>query len=233
MRNKADAHRICYLAPMNHSPLPLSERARMARRFRGFLPVVVDVESGGFNPETDALLEVAAVLLDFDDEGLLRPVATHAHHILPFEGANLDPNALEFNGITDPWHPFRGAKEESVALRALFAEIRRAVKDSGCTRAILVGHNPGLDLGCINAASRRAGLKRNPFHPFSTFDTATLAGVAYGQTVLARAVQEAGLPWDAAQAHSAIYDAEITAALFCDIVNRWDSRRAADLGPAP
>lgn len=199
----------------------------MARRFRGFLPVVVDIESGGFDPVNDALLEVAAVLLDFDDEGLLRPVATHAHHILPFEGANLDPKALEFNGITDPWHPFRGAVNEGVALRALFGEIRRAVQTSGCTRAILVGHNPGLDLGCINAAANRAGLKRNPFHPFSAFDTATLAGVAYGQTVLARAAQEAGLAWDGTQAHSAIYDAEITAALFCEIVNRWDARRTA------
>lgn len=196
----------------------------MATRFRGFLPVVVDVEAGGFNPETDALLEIAAVLLDFDAEGTLRPVATHARHVLPFEGARLDPKALEFNGIVDPWHPFRAAVSEGVALHALFGVIRRAVRASGCTRAILVGHNPGLDLGCINAAARRAGIKRNPFHPFSTFDTATLAGVAYGQTVLARAAQSAGLAWDEAQAHSAIYDAEITAALFCGIVNRWDGK---------
>ena len=207
-----------------------SERTRMAMRFRGFLPVVVDVEAGGFNPETDALLEIAAVLLDFGADGTLQPVSTHAQHVLPFAGAHLDPKALEFNGILDPWHPFRAAVEEGEALRALFGVIRRAVRASGCTRAILVGHNPGLDLGCINAAARRAGVKHNPFHPFSTFDTATLAGLAYGQTVLARAVRSAGLAWDESQAHSAIYDAEITAALFCDIVNRWDGRQRAD-GP--
>lgn len=194
----------------------------MAARFRGFLPVVVDVETGGFDPRTDALLEVAAVLLDFDADGLLRPVETLAEHVLPFAGARLEPKALEFNGITDPWHPFRGALEEGEALRRLFGPIRHAVKASGCTRAILVGHNPQLDLGSIHAAAERAGVKRNPFHPFSSFDTATLAGLAYGQTVLARAAQAAGLGWDEKQAHSAIYDAEITAALFCAIVNRWD-----------
>jgi ribonuclease T len=67
----------------------------------------------------------------------------------------------------------------------------------------------------------RSGIKRNPFHPFSSFDTATLCGVAYGQTVLSRAVKAAGLIWDEESAHSAAYDAEITADVFCDIVNRF------------
>lgn len=192
-------------------------------RFRGFLPVVVDVEAGGFNPATDALLEVAAVLLGFDDEGKLVRVATHAENVLPFAGARLDPAALEFTGIRDPWHPFRGALEEGEALRRIFAAVRTAVRDTGCTRAILVGHNPSLDLAYVNTAATRAGVKRNPFHPFSTFDTATLAGVAYGQTVLARAARCAGLDWDESRAHTAIYDAEMTADLFCDIVNRWDA----------
>lgn len=200
----------------------MTRTTRMAMRFRGFLPVVIDVETGGFDPRTDALLEIAAVLLDFDGDGALRPVETLAEHVLPFAGARLDPKALAFNGITDPWHPFRGAVEEGEALARLFRPIRRAVKASGCSRAILVGHNPQLDLGCVHAAAERAGVKRNPFHPFSSFDTATLAGLAYGQTVLARAASAAGLDWDATQAHSAIYDAEITAALFCAIVNRWD-----------
>ncbi|MGR9074041.1 MAG: hypothetical protein ACU833_13340, partial [Gammaproteobacteria bacterium] len=55
----------------------------------------------------------------------------------------------------------------------------------------------------------------------STFDTATLGGLVYGQTVLSKAVQKAGLDWDNAKAHSALYDAEQTAELFCRIVNRW------------
>ncbi len=75
----------------------------------------------------------------------------------------------------------------------------------------------------INAAVNRCGIKKSPFHAFSCFDTATLGGVAFGQTVLARAVQAAGLEWDGKQAHSAIYDAERTADLFCAIVNRWDN----------
>ncbi len=193
----------------------------MAARFRGFLPVVVDVETGGFDHRTDALLEVAAVLVGFDEDRQLRRLETIAHHVLPFDGANLDPKALAFNGIEDPWHPFRGAVDERKALDEIFGAIRRAIRETGCTRAILVGHNPILDLNFINAAAERARIKRNPFHPFSTFDTATLAGVAYGQTVLARALQAAGLGWDAREAHSAVYDAEQTAELFCAIVNRW------------
>jgi ribonuclease T len=31
------------------------------------------------------------------------------------------------------------------------------------------------------------------------------------------------MEWDSEQAHSALYDAEQTALLFCSIVNQWDS----------
>jgi ribonuclease T len=196
--------------------------ARLATRFRGFLPVVIDVETAGFNPKRDALLEIAAVILDFDEQGQLRPCETHACHVEPFQGANLDEKSLQFTGI-DPYHPFRFAKPEDEALRLIFKPVRRAVKDSACTRAILVGHNPAFDLSFVNAAADRCKIKRNPFHPFSSFDTATMAGLAYGQTVLARAAIAAGLSWDQEQAHSAKYDAEQTAELFCAIVNRWDT----------
>jgi ribonuclease T len=212
---------------MSTTELSDTRRQALASRFRGFLPVVVDVETGGFNPDTDALLEMAVVLLTVDEAGAWRPAATHAAHVEPFPGANIEPAALEFTGI-DPGHPFRFAVPEAQALRDLFKPVRQAVKAAGCTRAVLVGHNPAFDLAFVNAAVRRTGTKRNPFHPFSTFDTATLAGLAYRQTVLARAVQAAGGEWDGAEAHSAIYDAEQTAALFCRIVNRWDAWAAAD-----
>jgi len=192
----------------------------MARRFRGFLPVVVDIETGGFNPQTDALLEIAAVTLRMDRDGRLHPDTTVSCHVKPFPGARLDPASLAVNGI-DPHHPLRIAVSEEQALGRIFREVRRAVRENGCTRAILVGHNPAFDLAFLNAAVERVGIKRNPFHPFSTFDTATLAGLAYGQTVLARAAAAAGIPWDKNSAHSATYDAERTAELFCDIVNRW------------
>jgi ribonuclease T len=189
-------------------------------RFRGYLPVVVDVETGGFDARTDALLEIAAVVLTMDDQGRLQPGPTVDCHVQPFAGANLDPKALAFNGI-DPDHPFRGALPEREALDHVFRPIRQAVRDSGCKRAILVGHNAFFDLGFINAAVERTAFKRNPFHPFSTFDTVTLAGLVYGQTVLARTLIAAGIDWDPDQAHSAIYDTEKTAELFCHIVNRW------------
>lgn len=194
----------------------------MADRFRGFLPVVVDVETGGFNSKTDALLEVAAVLVDFGDGGILTRGQTIRYHVKPFEGSNMEPASLAVNGI-DPHHPLRPAIDERDALQRLFREIRKAVRDNGCSRAILVGHNAAFDLGFLNEAIVRSEIKRNPFHPFSCFDTATLCGVAFGQTVLARAVAAAGFAWDESSAHSAAYDAEITADLFCEIVNRFQS----------
>ncbi|HQU14823.1 MAG: ribonuclease T [Chromatiales bacterium 21-64-14] len=193
----------------------------MALRFRGFLPVVVDVETGGFNAATDALLEIAAVTLYMDADRRLHRQETHACHVAPFPGANMNPESLAVNGI-DPYHPFRGAVPEHEALQRIFRAVRQAVRDAGCSRAILVGHNAFFDLGFLNAAVARCGIKRNPFHPFSSFDTVTLAGLAYHQTVLARAVEAAGLGWDATEAHSAIYDAQKTADLFCSVVNRWE-----------
>lgn len=197
----------------------------MADRFRGFLPVVVDVETGGFNSATDALLEIAAVTLRMEDDGRLVPDETVSTHVIPFEGANLEPKSLEVNGI-DPWHPLRAARNEHDALSFVFQPVRKAVKDNGCTRAILVGHNAAFDLNFLNAAVERAGIRRNPFHPFSFFDTVTLSAMAYGQTVLARAAHEAGLEWDPAEAHSAVYDTELTAQLFCTVINRWEALHA-------
>ena len=204
--------------------MPPADKSKppLARRFRGFLPVIVDVETGGFNSETDALLEVAAVTVHIDADGKLAPLATHAAHVEPFPGANLDPRALEFTGI-DPYHPFRFAVSEREALERIFAPVREQVKLHGCSRAILVGHNPFFDLGFIRAAVARTNNRKNPFHSFSTFDTATLSALAFGQTVLARSVQAAGIPWDHEQAHSAVYDAQRTADLFCAIINKWDA----------
>ena len=192
----------------------------MAKRFRGYLPVVVDVETGGFNVKTDALLEIAAVLIEMDEKGFFFAERTLSTHVKPFEGANLDPASLEITGI-DPFHPLRIALPEREALEFIFKEIRRAVNDHGCTRAILVGHNAAFDLAVINAAVARTELKRNPFHPFSSLDTVTLGALAYGQTVLSRAVQAANISWDSKAAHSAVYDAQKTADLYCTVLNRW------------
>ena len=195
-------------------------KSPLARRFRGFLPVVLDVETGGFNCATDAVLEVAALTVTMDDNGYLLEDRVYSANVQPFEGANLEPAALEFTGI-DPHDPARNAIPENDAFRQLFQMVRKAIKAHGCTRAIIVAHNATFDHGFVNAASERCELKRNPFHPFSTFDTACLAGLAYGQTVLARACGGAGIAFDNASAHSALYDAQKTTELFCQIVNRW------------
>jgi len=210
----------------------VTNEVTMANRFRSFLPVVVDVETGGFNSKTDALLEIAAVFLDMDDEGLIRRGETIRYHVKPFEGANLEPASLAVNGI-DPHHPLRPAIDEQDALQRIFREVRLAVRDARCSRAVLVGHNAHFDLGFMNEAVNRTAIKRNPFHPFSCFDTATTCGIAFGQTVLARAVVAAGLEWDETQAHSAAYDAEMTADVFCEAVNRFRDVFERSLQNAP
>jgi len=191
------------------------------KRFRGFLPVVVDIETAGFDADRHAMLEIAAVIIAPNQQGKWQRFQTYAEHVLPFEGSVLDKSSLEFTGI-DPYHPFRYAVPELKALQKIFKPIRTAIKSHSCTRAILVGHNPAFDMAFLNAAIKRNGIKRNPFHAFSSFDTATLGGLVCQQTVLAKAAQAVGIPWDNKQAHSAIYDAERTADLFCHIVNRWD-----------
>lgn len=192
----------------------------MARRFRGFMPVVVDVETGGFDHKKDALLELAAVLLTINEDGYMEVGEHYTAHVQPFEGANMDPKSLEITGI-DPYHPFRIAKAEQDAVREMFRFVTRDMKTHACNRAIMVGHNTPMDLNFINAAASRNKISRNPFHPFSVMDTVSMAGLAYGQTVLSRAVQAAGIDWSNEQAHSALYDARKTAELFCTIVNRW------------
>ncbi len=192
----------------------------MSKRFRGFLPVVVDIETAGFNAETDAILEIAAVLIEMTEDGSLQPGETIAEHVLPFEGSHLEPSCLEFTKI-DPYHPFRYAKDEGDALNSLFKPIREAIKANQCSRAVLVGHNPAFDQSFLKAAVKRNNIKHDPFHLFTTFDTATLGGLAVGETVLVKACRALNIPFDQKEAHSAIYDAQRTAELFCNIVNRW------------
>jgi ribonuclease T len=195
------------------------EKTLMAQRFRGFLPVVVDVETGGFNSEKDALLEIAMVTLKMDDEGYLHPDETLSADIHPFDGANLEQEALDFTGI-DPFDPERDAEFEIDALTGMLQTVRREIKKYGCTRAVLVGHNAHFDHGFLRAAIDRNDIKRDPFHPFSSFDTASIAAIALGQTVLAKSCKTAGIDFDNNEAHSAAYDTYKTAELFCFIVNR-------------
>ena len=193
---------------------------RIADRFRGFLPVVVDLETGGFSPKTDAILEIAACILCMDDFGRIKIAETIETDVEPFSGSRIEPSSLEFTGI-DLNDPERNPISENEAIQKICLPVRQELRATDCQRAILVGHNPSFDLSFLNAAINRVNYKRNPFHPFSSFDTATLGGLAFGQTVLARAVQAAGIEWDESSAHSAEYDTVKTAELFCAIVNRW------------
>ncbi len=191
------------------------------KRFRGYFPVVIDVETAGFNPQTDALLEICAITLRMDEHGDLHPASTLHFHIEPFEGANIEQAALEFNGIRDPYSALRGAVSEEYALKEIYKQVRKEQKAAECSRAIIVAHNATFDHSFMMAANERCKLKRVPFHPFATFDTAALSGLAYGQTVLAKACKAAGMAFDNREAHSALYDTQQTAELFCGIINKW------------
>ncbi|NWL16894.1 ribonuclease T [Pseudoalteromonas sp. Scap03] len=197
-----------------------TEQTLFAQRFRGFFPVVIDVETAGFNKETDALLEIAASVLKMDDEGLLSIDHTVHFHVQPFEGANIEQAAIEFNGI-EPFSALRRAVPEEEAIKEICKVVRKAQKAAGCQRSVVVAHNAAFDHGFLNAAIERNNIKRTPFHPFVSFDTTSLAGLALGQTVLAKACRAAGIEFDNKQAHSALYDTERTAELYCLIVNRW------------
>lgn len=188
-------------------------------RFRGFLPVIVDIETAGIDPQKNALLEICIVFISMNEQGLLQRNESHFEHIIPYPGAELDQKSLDFIQV-DPFQPLRFAIEEKPALDHLFQLIQKELKKTRCQRAVLVGHNAWFDLLFLKEAVKRTGLYF-PFHAFTCFDTATLGGFIYGQTVLAKAVQAAGLTFDPNEAHSAIYDAEITADLFCIMANKW------------
>lgn len=192
----------------------------LSKRFRGFLPVVMDIESGGVQSQTDALLELAAITIKMDDEGLIHPDQTYHYHVMPFPGARLDPESMAFNKI-DVYHPFRFAVQEDQALREFFKLIQKECQQKRCQRAVVVGHNAWFDQHFLNAAVERCKITQNPFHRFTSLDTATLSALVYGQTVLSKALAAAGIPFNPDEAHSALYDAQATAVLFCEIVNKW------------
>lgn len=193
---------------------------KLCERFRGFYPVVIDIETSGFDPKLNAILEIAAITLKMNDDGWLEPDETLQFNVNPFENSILEPSALAFNGI-DPNNPLRAAVDEKLALESIFKMVRTGIKATDCTRAVIVAHNAHFDHSFLMAAAERAGIKRNPFHPFATFDTASLCGLVFGQTVLAKACEAANIAFDHKQAHSALYDTEKTAILFCEIVNRF------------
>ena len=190
---------------------------KLKDRIRGYLPVVIDVETSGFNEKTDALLEICAIILGIDEEGSFFAKTTLHYHVEPFKGANIEASAIKFNGI-DIDNPFRLAVPEKKALSEIFDHINEELETEECSRAILVGHNAFFDLGFVKAATLRANLK-SPFHQFSTIDTVSLSALCCGETVLAKAISKMDIEWDNNEAHSALYDTQKTSELFCQIFN--------------
>ncbi|WMY97448.1 MAG: ribonuclease T [Arsenophonus sp.] len=192
----------------------------IAARFRNYYPVVIDVETGGFNSTNDAILEIAAITLKMDKEGWLKLDETMHYHIVPFKGANIEKSSLAFTGIKLK-KSLKNAVDEYTALNLIFNKIREGIKNNHCSKAIIVAHNAFFDLSFILAAVERTKIKKNPFHPFVTFDTAALSGLVFGQTILSKACYAAKITFNQKYAHRALYDTDRTAVLFCKIVNKW------------
>ena len=192
-------------------------------RFRKYLPVVVDLETGGFDPKTNAILEIAATLI-VKNEGtqLLDVGKTYRYHIEPYEGLVVEQESLDFTKINLN-HPLRNAIAEKDALDELFKIINTERTANGCSRAILIGHNAHFDHSFLTEAVSRNNIKKSPFHPFSVLDTVTLGALHTKQTVLARICDVLNIDYDPKEAHSAAYDSDITAKVFCKIVNEFDS----------
>ncbi len=186
-------------------------------RFRGYLPVILDVETGGFDSKINPILELACTFVTMDSNQL-QIDSEFYWPVSPFPGAIIESSSLKVTGI-DPDDPKRDQSEEKLAINDFFKLVRKKIKSEGCSRAILVAHNASFDQGFIQSACTRCQIKRNPFHPFSTIDTAALAAVAYGHTVLSESCVRAGLEFEESKAHNAAYDANRTAELFCKIVN--------------
>ena len=186
-------------------------------RFRKYLPVVVDLETGGFNSKENAILEIAITLIEEIDE-LLVVGDTHRYHIEPYEDLIIEDESLEFTKIKLD-HPLRNAVSEKDALKELFTIINKEKSKYECSRAILVGHNAHFDLSFLNEAISRNNIKRSPFHPFSVLDTVSLGALATHQTVLARICDSLSIDYDSNEAHSAAYDSKVTAKVFCRVIN--------------
>ena len=190
----------------------------LAARFRGFMPVVIDIETGGFDANRHAILEMAAVFLDLDEDGL-RIAGSWQQAVSPRAGSAMEEASLKVTGI-DPTRP---AMPEDEVLAELFSLVRRLQREAECQRSVMVAHNAAFDMGFLNAAIARHNIKRAPFHPFTFIDTASIAALSVGHTVLREACNRAGIEFDTEQAHGALYDAERTAELLCWSVNRWDA----------
>lgn len=192
----------------------------LKERFRKYLPVVVDFETGGFDSNSNAILEIAITLIEEEDNQLVVG-DTHRFHIEPYEGLIVEDESLKFTKINLD-HPLRNAVSEEHALKELFKIINKNKNAYECSRAILVGHNAHFDSSFLNAAVERNNIKKSPFHPFSVLDTVTLGALATNQTVLARICEALDIDYDSKEAHSAAYDSDVTAKVFCKVINNYN-----------
>ena len=142
------------------------------------------------------------------------------YHVVPKKYTRITNTALSFNKII-PDHPFRLALEEKKVLCKLYGKIKKNVKENKCLKAVLVGHNAWFDLSFLVEANKRNKITNMPLHQFTSFDTATLGALVYGQTVLSQILNAAHIKFNDEKAHSALYDAIKTAQLFCKVINQF------------
>jgi ribonuclease T len=194
----------------------------ISERFRQFLPVVIDLETGGLDPNKHALLEIAATPILYDTRyGFYYDDIFH-EHVKPHPSTQIDQQALAINQIVVD-SALRFAVEETYAIKTLVQWINAYLKKTSCSKAIIVAHNAHFDLRFLINAMTRSSNERCPLHRFSTLDTVTMSALVYGETVLAKALNKARIDFNENNAHGALYDTWKTAQLFCQIVNLFPS----------
>ena len=190
----------------------------LKNRFRKYLPVVIDLETGGFDPSKNPILEIAMQFIEINNNKFILGEGIR-YHVIPESQLEIDPDSLEFTKIHLN-HPLRQAIAAEEAIKNICKLVNKQRSKEECSRAILVGHNAHFDLSFLQANIERYDIKNSPFHPFSVIDTVSLGAAFTGQTVLARIAKELSIDYDNDLAHSAAYDAEITAKVFCDLLNK-------------
>ena len=117
----------------------------LSERFRGYLPVVLDLETGGFDHQVNPILELACCFVQMQDDRLSIK-GQESWNVQPVDGMVVEPASLKVTGI-DLDDPHRDAMDEASVLKDFFfgafrnEAVRLPSSDTGGSQRIL---RPGI-----------------------------------------------------------------------------------------
>jgi DNA polymerase III epsilon subunit-like protein len=158
---------------------------------------VIDVETTGFSPEDERVVEVGVVILD--------PGGVEVGAFCTLVDPGCDPGPTHVHGISSPM----------LAGAPTFASIQPYLADQLSGR-VVVGHNvERFDLAFLRSECRRTGGEGTVPGDVPSVDTLTVAQAhlgLWGRASLVDCCSHFDLSW--ADHHTALGDARVTAALF-------------------